>query len=464
MVEREGTLWVAFDSVLVALRPGAQAEVLGPRESVPSGGPLLVDREGSLWLASFRGLLQYPAPDTVAWSEADGMASAGVRRLAISAEGVWADSWGGLSLLRGARAVRVPDTGTSAVCVANDGTMWTGARDRFLSHRDDRLVSHPWPGLTAVDACSPGANGRVWLATDLGLMVASRAAGPTKVDGSSYRAVLEDSRGRLWVSGDDRVCHADASAVAAGSAAPWACSRLEGAGMVTSLAELSSGELWAGTLLAGVYRNRGNRFEQIPGSRSLPTPLVRRLRASPAGGAWVVSFGTIVRAVEQPGSVAGWEVVERPSPWHGLMISDAEDLLEDAAGDLWIATLAGLVHIPAEVRRGELPVPRVALEQALVEGKPLPGEGRLRVPYRHNRVELRFAALSYRDPSRLRYQVRLGPDAPWLDASSRPSFQFVNLPPGRYHAEVRASLDGGSWTAAPAGISFAVLPPFWRTW
>jgi signal transduction histidine kinase/ligand-binding sensor domain-containing protein len=463
MVERAGTLWVAFDSALVALRAGAPAEILGPRENVPSGGPLLVDREGSLWLASFRGLLQYPAPDTVAWSDADGMASAGVRRLALSPEGVWADSWGGLSVLRGGRAARVRETGTSAVCVATDGTMWAGARGRLLSHRDGRLVSHPSAGLASVDACAPGAGGRVWLATNLGLMVVGDA-GPANVDGGSYRSILEDSRGRLWVSAEDRICHADAAAAATGSAR-WTCSTLDGAGVVTSLAELPSGELWAGTTLAGVYRRTNeDRFEQIRGSMSLATPLVRRLRPSPAGGAWIVSFGTIVRAVERPGSTSGWEIAERPSPWHGLMISDAEDLLEEAGGDLWIATLAGLVRIPADVRRGAFPVPRVVLEQALAEGKPLEGDGHIRVPYRHNRVELRFAALSYRDPSRLRYQVRLGPGAPWLDASSRPSFQFVNLPPGRYHAEVRASLDGASWSVVPAGLSFAVLPPFWRTW
>ncbi|HEX4824718.1 MAG TPA: two-component regulator propeller domain-containing protein [Candidatus Polarisedimenticolaceae bacterium] len=474
MVERSGTLWVAYDSSLVALRPGSPPEILGPREGVPSGGPLLVDREGSLWLASYRGLLQYPAPDTVAWSSADGMASPSVRRLALADEGVWVDSWGGLTLLRGEgaswRPERVPDTGTSAVCMASDGTMWAGAAGRFVSHRRVGFVSLPQPGLTNVGACTPGASGRMWLSTNLGLMVSSGETpsprvGPTAFHGASPVALLEDRDGRLWASAGEDVCHADAGAVAGGSEASWGCSRIEGAGEVTSLAEIAPGEIWAGTLLAGVYRSAGtDRFERIAGSSALPTPLVRRLRASPSGGAWIVSFGTIVRAVARPGTEAGWEIVERPSPWHGLMISDAEDLVEDASGDLWIATLAGLVRIPFQVRRAPAPVPPVELEESLVEGRPLPREGRIGLPYRHNTIELRFAALSYRDPSRLRYQVRLGPDAPWLDASSRPSFQFVNLPPGRYHAEVRGSLDGAHWSAAPASVAFDVLPPFWRTW
>jgi len=100
----------------------------------------------------------------------------------------------------------------------------------------------------------------------------------------------------------------------------------------------------------------------------------------------------------------------------------------------------------------------------VVDGKPLAWHEGVELPYRRNRIELRFAALSYRDPALLRYQVRLRDGAPWLDASNRPSFQFVDVPPGTYHAEVRASLDGTRWSAAPARLSFTVLPPFWRTW
>jgi signal transduction histidine kinase len=277
-------------------------------------------------------------------------------------------------------------------------------------------------------------------------------------------SVLEDSRGQIWVSSGEEVCHADARAVAGARPSSWSCSIAAGAGTVTSLAEIGPGTLWAGTTLAGVYRHTvDDRWERVPGSQMLPTLLVRKLRPSPSGGAWILSFGTILRAVERSGSPAGWEIVESPAPWHGLMISDAEDIAEEASGDLWISTLAGVVHIPAAVRHAIPPVPRVELVDALVDGKPIAWRRGVRLPYSRNRIELRFAALSYRDPALLRYQVRLRGDAPWMDASSRPSFQFVDLPPGTYQPEVRASLDGRRWSETPARLSFTVLPPFWRT-
>jgi len=176
MVQQGSTLWVAFDAALVALRPGEAPEILGPAEGVGSGGPLLVDREGSLWLASFRGLLQYPAPDTVAL-----LSDHATRRLARGPEGIWVDSWTGLALLRRRGASWEPElvrgTATSAVCVGSDGAMWAGYAGRFLEGRSGRFLVHPQEALTSVDNCSAGDGGRVWLATNIGLMCAGGTPG-----------------------------------------------------------------------------------------------------------------------------------------------------------------------------------------------------------------------------------------------------------------------------------------------
>jgi signal transduction histidine kinase/ligand-binding sensor domain-containing protein len=480
IVQRGRTLWVSYDNGLAVLTPGAPPEFLGLRDNLQSGGPLLVDQEGSLWMGTFRGLVQYPVPETVAFNLDDGMISNGVRRLQIAPEGIWVDSWGGLTLLRREgdswRPEPVPETGTSDVCVGTDRRMWAGYAGRFLERRGGRFIEHQRSDLRFVLTCAAGADRRVWLSGDIGLFVAGAdpdttspprlvATPPGALAARFAISLLEDSAGRLWVAADEAICHAGARNVASGEPVQWTCSRIEGAGGITSLAEPSPGRLWAATLQAGAHRlASGDRWEPMPGSRALPTPVIRRLRSSPSGGAWIVSFGMILRAVERPGSGEGWEIVERLAPWHGLMISDAEDILEEASGDLWITTLAGVVHIPAEVRRAARSVPPVELVDVLVDGEPVAWRDGLSLPYRRNRIELRFAALSYRDPGLIRYQVRLSPDAPWQEASDRPYFQFVELPPGTYHAEVRASLDGTHWSERTAGLSFAVLPPFWRTW
>jgi hypothetical protein len=82
------------------------------------------------------------------------------------------------------------------------------------------------------------------------------------------------------------------------------------------------------------------------------------------------------------------------------------------------------------------------------------------LPYRRNRLEMRFAALSYRDRNLIRTQIRLRPDAAWLESSGL-SVRFVDLAPGRYAPEIRASLDGIDWSHAPAAFAFQVHRPWY---
>lgn len=476
MVQRDSDLWVSYDGGLVRLRSGERPEWLGEAEDVPGGGVLMVDREGSLWLGTYRGLRQFPAPDAVA-------SGPPARRLARTKEGIWIDTWQGLELIRRGgtidRPERIPDTATSAICVGSDGALWAGARDHFLEQRGGRLIEHAQPGLRWTRDCAEGRDGRVWMTTNVGLVAARPIFGaadgpsllhvpwPPGITGDTGgEVVLEEPGGRVWVAEDERICRSDAEKLLAGDASAWSCETMEGSGGAADLERLSSGSLWAATLRGGVYRwsPERDRWEEIPGSRLLPTRLVRRLRPSASGGAWIISFGTIVRVVERPGEAEGWQIVERPAAWQGLMINDAEDILEEDSGDLWITTLAGVVHIPAVLRRSVPAPPPVELIDVLQDSTRLGAKDGLELPSNRNRIELRFAALSYRDPGRLRYQVRLHPEVVWSDATGPPSFRFVDLPPGTYHAEVRASLDGERWSETPAGLSFTVLPPFWRTW
>ena len=166
MVQRGPTLWISFDVGIAALTPGRPAEFLGSGQKVPSGGPLLVDREGSLWVGTFRGLLQYPVPETAAWGLDEGLNN-GTRRLARSAEGIWVDTWSGLGLMRrlgGSWSTeRIKGTGTSALCIASDGALWYGGAGRAVERRAGRFVAHPAPAITEVRECSAGADGRIWL-------------------------------------------------------------------------------------------------------------------------------------------------------------------------------------------------------------------------------------------------------------------------------------------------------------
>jgi signal transduction histidine kinase len=123
------------------------------------------------------------------------------------------------------------------------------------------------------------------------------------------------------------------------------------------------------------------------------------------------------------------------------------------------------MRVPGTARYAPHPPPPVALVDARVDTAAVALRGALVLPHERNRLELHFAALSLRDPGPIRYQVRLSQDAPWQDTRGRPSFRWIDLPAGRYRAEVRASADGHAWTPEPAAFVFTVRPPWYReTW
>jgi signal transduction histidine kinase len=175
--------------------------------------------------------------------------------------------------------------------------------------------------------------------------------------------------------------------------------------------------------------------------------------------------GFVVRVAERPDLPEGWVVIEELNAWQGLPTTVISDLIEEADGTLWIGTGAGVIRIRSEARYARPEPPRIKRTAFMVNGRLLAPETAPRLAYDNNQIEVHFAALSYRSPGLLKYQYRLRPDEPWTDSKgAEPVFRFLDLRPGRYAAEVRASLDGINWSAQPARIDFEVLSPWYLRW
>ncbi|HUK63857.1 MAG TPA: ATP-binding protein, partial [Dongiaceae bacterium] len=480
LVARDDVLWATAESHLLRLAPGASPDTVAPTVTIPTGRPLLVDREGSLWLGGYHGLLQFPEPETVVWDERDGLPSPNHAFMIHHADdAVWVTTWFGAVMIpdRGAprRAQRL---GERPVSYFSDtaGDLWsTRPEQGFVRRHRSAERFFPRPGVHRILAASRRSDGTLWLATDVGLFRTPAAPGgpvpvatpPPSEFGTTWAdcpigAVATDRDGMLWITKDEWVAHAPADSVAAGRPVSWRIDRLKGTDYALALATMPSGALWAATSDGGVWRHPpGGGWEPVPGSRALASARVYDLAPSPAGGLWVLADGSIWRVRERTDLPAGWEVLESLTAWQGAPSRQTGGLIELADGRIWLASLAGVVEMPATARHAVRRPPPVALVDQRVDGRPLPMDGALRLPWKRNRLELRFAALSFREPSLIRYQFRLREGATWTN-SMEPDLHLVDLAPGAYRVAMRASLDGAHWTAAPATVPFTVLAPWWR--
>jgi hypothetical protein len=144
-------------------------------------------------------------------------------------------------------------------------------------------------------------------------------------------------------------------------------------------------------------------------------------------------------------------------------------------GRLLFATLKGVVSVnPAELTINRLPPP-VAIEEVLLDGRAqLPARpviaSRLRthpqppafeVPPGKRQVELRYTALSFVSPDRVRFRYKLdGLDEDWVEAGGGRSAHYSFLRPGDYTFQVKACNNDGVWNQEGVTLAMRVLPHF----
>jgi len=475
LAERHGTIWISRDNSLVALRPDEPPEVIPFTGRITFGGPMLVDREGSLWIGS-NALHQFPEPETWNWSQVGDLDLRWARFLEKTGGTVWVGTWGHMSFVRrstsGWQVAKGPST-LAHLCTDSAGVIWTGYATgsgpaSVVEISDTTVKRHPVELRSRVFGCTPAREGGVWLGTGSDIVNVNGGTGairavpsPPAPEGMQRLPALHDSQGRLWVGmPPDRICSAHVQQLFAASEHAWSCDSVPGFKWPNGIIEMPSGALWAGSEARGMLAYGLAGWQPLP-MEDLPTRTVFALVPSPAGGAWMAGHGFLQRIQERPGRDA--EVIERITQWHGVPGPASHDVLEEDDGTIWIAYDGGVVRVPATVRFAAQAAPGVALVEASVDGGPIAAQSPLRLPHHRNRVELRFAALSFRNPALLQHQVRLGPNEPWSESRRSPSFRWVDLRPGDYQVEYRASLDGRNWSTEPVSFAFTVLSPWYAT-
>lgn len=467
VAERGGSLWISTNRGILILRPGEPPEVVEASRGVLGGGPLLVDREESVWLGSAVGLLQFPEPETVIWGESQGLPSTRASQVALEGGLVWIGTDAGLGSV-GTRMMggRVTDAGLAGpvhLCRMGAGTLVaTDGAERWHEFNGGSWQRAPWPGGRRLTDCAPSARGGAWLATTEGLSYLApggRAPRSMPTLDSLLTAVIEDRDGYIWSGGGDRVCRHAPARRDFTSHEGWSCTNLAGAGDIYDFIEVD-GQLWAATR-NGVWFHDSTGWRPLVSSLELPSRRIRGFAASPSGGVWVLSAGAVLRV--QPEEGPTWRVLEKVSAWQGVSVEEGAGLVEATDGTVWLANAGGVTRVPIAARRIRRDPPLVEIATVLVNGREVPADEPIRLGSPDEVVELRFAVLTYRDRSRLQTEMQLSRAGPWLPASGGiPQFRLTQLAPGRYTAAIRASIDGERWSSPSEPISFTVAAPWYR--
>jgi diguanylate cyclase (GGDEF)-like protein len=151
----------------------------------------------------------------------------------------------------------------------------------------------------------------------------------------------------------------------------------------------------------------------------------------------------------------------------GLAWNDTEAFafLPDADGSVWIGTAAGMTHIrdPERLLRAQEPLD-LGIASARLGERVLDIDNETAVPWRADAAfDVRFSSHNYSRSPRTEFRYRLlGLSSRWFGSPS-PEIHLPALDGGRYTLEVMAVDAPHARESRLVSMSFAVLPPWWRT-
>lgn len=485
--DSQGQLWIGT-SAHGLLRLGAHGlESLGLPQGLPNArvSSLFQDREGSVWVGTVGGLLRLREAPIRTLTQADGLPDDYVRTLLEAADGsVYIGSSRGLSRYRDGRIEPLPlqlasQPSILSLAAADDGGLWIGSYYAGLLHW------HPQRPLEVIDA------GR-------------------GMPSHQVRAVLQEPNGDLWAATTHGLARLRQQRIVV-----FGNEHGLGHEDLISLHRDRQGDLWVGSML-GLSRRHGDRFDPVRDPALAGVQRIMGFSESADGSLWVASDRGVLRLREGRWARAGTEhglalsgvfaieFDDRGGVWlsgnRGLLRLDRDELeavldgrrprlagelfteadgmasaqangaagrpsLQRGDGALWFATAKGIATLqPARIPDYTRWLPNVVLEGIWLDGVEQPLSSELQLAAGTQRLQLRYAALSFQAPGRVRFRYRLdGFDRRWIETTDRMA-QFTNLPPGRYRFRASAAHPNGRWSPHEARLDLEVAPLWWQRW
>jgi ligand-binding sensor domain-containing protein/signal transduction histidine kinase len=476
----QGALWAGTAHGLMRITTNGTAELLRGGDVFLSAAE---DREGDLWLGTESGGLAVLRDRKFsALTADDGLTDEYVLALAQAPDGavLAGTKGGGLNVFRDGRfraltsAQGLTSNIVLAVAAATNGDVWVGTPDGLNMIRGNQVRAFTTADGLADDfvrSLYVGSHGELWIGTRRGLSRYENGKFTTwtALDGLGsdlIGAMAEDREGSLWIG-----TLGGLSRFRDGHFANFTTKDGLSSNVVTALYADRDGTVWIGTNDGGLNRWRDGKVVSLA-SRQLPSRVIGTLEDG-SGYLWISSNTGVYRArrdglnrmadggaaaeVMRFGVADGMRISECSSGGHpaGVRLKD---------GNLWFATLKGIARVDPEHMPVNRVAPMVAIERVSVDDAPQASMEDLTVGPGHSHYEFDYAGLSFVAPQKVEYRYRLeGFDRDWVDAGTRRTAFYTNLPHGRYTFRVNARNNDGVWSEVAAAAVLTIEPHIYQT-
>lgn len=445
--DRDGNVWVGTESGLHRLTP----RKMMPLTDIGSSWAVESTPDGSMWVATSEGLLQFIDGTRRRYEQKDGLPSSFVRALFVDVHG--------------------------ALWVATNRGVARRVGDRF-----ERLPPGDVP-LPRVISLAADSHGRLWLADrDLGVVAWGGRDGPTSIaipSGTSSRVanfVYVDRSDRVWMGFQGTIVEPEGPTVELiePSGGTWV-HRFAGSigSVLTAIHEDRRGAIWIGGT-RGLARLHGGNVDVVSQPEELPGHGVFAITEDADGYIWLgISSGIVrlkvrdfERAARQPESQLKYRFFDASDGLVGLPAREGlPGAVRSDSGTLFFITSRGATVITPSNIDDSGPTSTLRIESVKADDHPVrlvPGAA---LPSGTSRLLFEYTSLNLTSPLKDRFQYRLdGIDANWVTAGTRREAFYPNLRSGSYRFQVARLADNPSADASIATWEFSIRPMFYETW
>jgi signal transduction histidine kinase/ligand-binding sensor domain-containing protein len=489
-VAKDGALWISTigkgllrvpypDSLVGHHSPSDPAvQSFSERDGLTSnfGFRVIEDREGSIWVATTRGIDQFRKSVLTPVNLPQGAAT----YIALVADAA------GRLLVGSDRLMRVTDGSAEVIdgapthveCAYRDpnGVIWLGGRNGLWHVSGTRFISTALPpelNLLAhnVQAITMDRAGALWVSlVNSGVFrlnhgMWSRFGSVAELPQIPAVIELTDSAGRIWFGYTaNRIALLDGTRVSI-----FGLSDGLDIGNVISIYD-HDGEIWIGGQ-SGLELFEQGHFRRFQLAGSEPLRGVSGIVLAKNGDLWLNQASGVVH-------IAADEVAHARKDAHHQaryellnyldgLVSSPEQLrplptaVESSDGRIYFVTRGSVVWVdPANIARNTLSPP-VWIRSVSVDTRLYNELETLEFPTHAQNIEINYTAPSLLVPQRVRFRYKLdGFDKEWHDAGTRRQAFYSKLPPGTYTFRVTASNNDGLWSEAGASFVFTIPPSF----
>jgi ligand-binding sensor domain-containing protein len=408
------------------------------------------DRSGVLWFGTTNGLVRYAGGEFQNFSTKDGLVNDAVHAVGEDENG---------RLWFGTRA---------GICLYSDGRF--SVPEKLRDIKDEINFIHANPG------------GAIWIATKnsglykLKMDELTRFTDRDGLHGNDIRQVLEDSQGRVWVGAQKGLSVIEHQKVRRFDVKDYFHVRPDEsiAPINTSIEEDEEKTIWFAFKGTGIVRFKNGKFSSYTMATGAYDDTILELLDDNKGGLWVCAKRGFFRFYKREFDELATGKRESIIPFSfqredtkGNIVTNGHYVhmgTRSRDGKLWFATMNGVIVIdPASVRPNPLPPP-VQIESLVVDRKSVNLSDQNYVPAGFKEIELRYAGLSLLDPLKVKFKYRLeGFDRDWIEADTRRTAYYTNLPPGHYTFRVIACNNDGVWNEEGRNLTFYLEPHFYQT-